>query len=120
MDNSIDTATGDTTDGEKRSIGLMKRAKYGIFGQISRSHRQYHGADEYERVRLCKVDLGPEISAAETRLTDYPRLRHDLRHRSIRQRGHLHRHQTKSCHANRHQLLSVQSSSIRPASLDSR
>lgn len=84
MDNSIDTATGDTTDGEKGLIRLMKRVKYGIFGQISFDHRsEYHGVDESERVRLRKVDLGPEISASETCLADYSRLRHDLRHRSI-------------------------------------
>lgn len=98
----------------------MKRVNYGIFGPISLDHRQYHGADESERVRLCKVDLGSETSAVKTCLADHPRLRHDLCHRSIRQRGYLHCDQTKSRHANRYQLLSVQSSNIRSASLDSR
>lgn len=85
----------------------MKHAKYGIFGSISHEDRQYHGIDEPERIRIFKVDLGTEASTVETRVADHLRLRRDLRHRRVRQRGHLHRHQAKSRHANRHQLLSV-------------
>lgn len=98
----------------------MKRAKYGIFGPIYREDRQHHGTDEPERVRLSEVDPGAETPAAEARVTDHLRLRRDLCHRRVRQRGHLHRYQAKSRHANRHQLLSIQSSDIRSASLDSR
>lgn len=101
MDNLIDIATDVTTDVEKRSIGLMKRAKYGIFRSKYLDHRQYHGS-ESKRVRVHKPDVGPETSAAESRLADHSRLRYDFRHRSIRQRGHLHRHQTKSRFANCH------------------
>lgn len=107
----IETAYGEqirsAIDEEKQSIGLMKRAKYGIFGPISRANRQHHGIDEPERVRVFKVDLGTEASAAEACVADHVRLRRDFRHRCLRQRGHLHRHQAKSCHANRHQLLLI-------------
>jgi len=120
VNENSDDSIGDTTYGKKRSIELMKRAKYGIFGPISREDRQHHGTDEPERVRVPEVDHGTEASTAEARVADHLCLRRDLRHRRIRQRGHLHRHQAKSSHANRYQLLSVQSSDIRLASLDSR
>lgn len=106
--------------GKRRSIGLIKRAKYGIFEPISREDRQYHGIDELERVRVFESDLGTEAFAVETRVADHLRICRDLRHRCVRQRDHLHRHQAKSRHANCHQLLSVQSSNIRPTSLDPR
>lgn len=85
----------------------MKRAKYGIFGPISCADRQHHGIDEPERVRIFKIDLGTETSAAEACVANHVCLRRDLRHRCIRQRGYLHRYQAKSCHANRHQLLLI-------------
>lgn len=85
----------------------MKRAKYGIFGPISHEGRQHHGIDESERIRVFELDLGAEISIVEARVANHLRLRRDLHHRRVRQRGHLHRHQAKSRHANRHQLLSV-------------
>jgi len=92
----------DTTDEEKRSTELMKRAKYGIFGPISSKDRQPYGTDESKRVRICKIDLGTEASTTEARVADYFRLCSDLRHRRVRQRGHLHCHQAKSRHANRY------------------
>lgn len=80
----------------------MKRAKYGIFGPISPKDRQHYGIDEPERVRICKINLGTEASTAETRVADHFRLRRNLCHRRVRQRGHLHCYQAKSRHANRH------------------
>lgn len=100
-------------------IGPTRSANDGIFGPVPRDHRQRHGADEPERVRIREIGLGPEEPAADPRATDHHRVHPDLRHRSVRQRSHLYRHPAEPRHANRNQLLSVQSGDIRSASLNS-
>jgi len=71
-------------------------------GPICHANRQRHWSDEPKRVRLYSGTLGSKIPADETRVAGQPRLQRNLRHRYIRQCNHLHRHNAKLHHANRH------------------
>lgn len=74
------------------------------------------GSERADRGRVPQQGTGAQVPAAQAGDTAHDRLRGDLRRRDLRQCRHMHGHRPELVHADRHQLLSLQSGHIRPHS----